>query len=87
MFSHTFFACHFLLNAFSFSLIAGEDSVTKVWDLRTAQLINQIPCYTCGSTEETPVRPQAIFCKQLGGQNGISGLLYGVNESVYFHPP
>eukprot|EP00794_Sanderia_malayensis_P019842 gene19842-21784_t len=80
--SHSMLQLHLDGNE-EFVASVGEDCVTRIWELRNANLINSLPSIRFDKCDK-PVMPAIAF---IGGNmlpSTTRGLLYAIQDDVYF---
>uniref|UniRef100_A0AAY5EXG6 WD repeat domain 21 n=1 Tax=Electrophorus electricus TaxID=8005 RepID=A0AAY5EXG6_ELEEL len=64
-------------------LAVGQDCYTRLWSLRDGHLLRTIPSPHPGGKNSIP---NVVFSSQLGGRNGLPGLLMAVCHDLYYYP-
>jgi len=67
-----------------FIAAVGEDCTTRIWDLRTAECLRELPSFRFDDAGE-PIKPSVLFLDQLTHSNNSSGLLYGISDEFYHY--
>uniref|UniRef100_H3AXU3 Uncharacterized protein n=1 Tax=Latimeria chalumnae TaxID=7897 RepID=H3AXU3_LATCH len=63
-------------------LAVGQDCYTRIWSLQDARLLRTIPSPLPASKTSIP---SVVFSSQLGGQQGLPGLLMAVRRDLYYY--
>ncbi|KAL9954888.1 hypothetical protein ACROYT_G042473 [Oculina patagonica] len=61
---------------------AGIDSMTRIWSIRSGELLHIIPFPTTVDKTLSPI-PALYYSEEWGGKGGMPGLLYGAGDSIY----
>ncbi|XP_066487595.1 DDB1- and CUL4-associated factor 4 [Tiliqua scincoides] len=59
----------------------GQDCYTRIWSLQDAHLLRTVPSPRPSSMDSIP---SVVFSSQLGGANGVPGLLMAVGQDLYY---
>ncbi|XP_031564847.1 DDB1- and CUL4-associated factor 4-like [Actinia tenebrosa] len=60
---------------------AGEDSLTRVWSVRTGEIVRTIP-YPDKESKQIVQVPALCYSDEWGGPGGLPGLMYATNDNV-----
>ena len=66
------------------SIAVGEDCIARIWDLKTADCLRELPSFRFDRAGEL-LRPSIVFIDQLSHSNISSGLLYGIGEELHYY--
>ncbi|KAJ7365490.1 DDB1- and CUL4-associated factor 4 [Desmophyllum pertusum] len=61
---------------------AGQDSLTRIWSVRSGELIHSIPFPESVDKSLSPI-PALYYSEEWGGKGGMPGLFYGAGDSIY----
>ncbi|EDO44052.1 predicted protein [Nematostella vectensis] len=63
---------------------AGQDSVTRIWSVRSGELLRSIP-FPSDTSRELSAIPALCYADEWGGPGGRPGLMYGTNRTIQFY--
>jgi WD40 repeat protein len=63
---------------------AGEDSLTRVWSIRSGEIIRTIP-YPEHEGSQINSIPAICYGDEWGGPGGLPGLMYGTNDNMRWY--